>query len=217
MKKTIIPSLSLAILGILAVPVIAVMISMIFLFIKDIQSLIIEYLNNPDFLKLIRKVFSDLFCIACFIVVLGVGIYNFVELPLFGGRPFTFSGEIIQSGFFKRKKYYKKDITGIGIAPSICGNLYHNGESENLGIYIAFGNYKKSDLRDYGIINVWEAAEFCKIWPSAVNLTNKIFAKMRLPDCSKIQPLDGLLWMTYTEDNMRFLKEWMGDRFEEVV
>ena len=216
MKKKIIPSLSLAFQGILSGLFIPLWITGIYVIAVKLPFLISNCFKDINAFNIFISFGSILVITEC-IVILGLSIYNFIELCLFAGRPIKFSGNMICQGYLKIKKYYKKDVTGIGIAPTVYGNKFKNFESKTLGIYITFGNYKRSDLGEYGILTVWEVAEFCGIWPSAVNFTNRICAKIGLPDCSKIQPFDGLVWMTYTEENMRFLKEWMGDRFEEVV
>lgn len=224
MKKTFIPSVSLSLFGILCGLFVPVLFVGIYANAVDLLSQISSFFKGISFFNIFMIFTSILLIIVCGVAIT-LFLYSFVEFCLFAGRPLKFSGDMICQGYLKRKKYYKKDITGIGIAPRMWGSLYNSDaakamkiqESKAQGIYIAFGNYRSSDPGEYGIMNVWEAIEFSRFCSGGVNLNNKVHTKIGLPDCSKIQPFDGLLWLQYTEENMRFMKEWLGGRFEEVT
>ena len=224
MKKTFIPSVSLSLFGILFGLFVPVLFVGIYANAVDLPSLISSFFKGISFLNIFMIVTSIILIIVCGVAI-ALFLYSFVELWLFAGRPLKFSGDMICQGYLRRKKYYKEDITGIGVAPRLWGSLYNSDagkaigihETRTLGIYIAFGNYNRSDLGKYGILSAWEAIEFSRICPGGVKFSNKFDAKIGLPDLANIQPFDDLLWIKYTEDNMRFLKEWMGDRFEEVT
>ncbi len=147
--------------------------------------------------------------------------YGTFELFFFAGRPVKFSDDRISIGYIKKRYYEKKNITGIGIAPSVGGRLQPGAEShpmgKSMGIYIAFGNYEKSDLLDYGIREVWEMVEFRKMFPKLTEIDGKIQKILLGIDLTKIQVFDGLIWMSYTEENMRFLQNWLGSKFYEIT
>ena len=219
MKKKIIPSKGLFALSIFEFFFVAVLLCGCIekrFFFPVLLDILLDAIRTPSVFNIVMAVITTAIW-PLFIIPFAVVIYGSFEQFLFAGRPVKFSEDIIRLGYIKKKRYCKKDITGIGIAPTIYGSLFETWKSKTLGIYIAFGDYKKSDFSDYGIMSVWEMTEFRKVWPQPIDFTNRIGAKLSRPDCSKIQPLDGLLWMKYTEENMRFLKEWLGDRFEEVI
>lgn len=175
---------------------------------------VIEWLHNdPSILNIILGLLTIVlwFLLVPFMTVL-VALGS-LELYIFAGRPVKFSDDQISIGRIKKKYYDRKNITGIGIAPMLNGRLYKDWKSNSMGIYIAFGGYRKSDFSDYGIVNVCKMVEFRKVCPKAVDIE----AKRSQPDLTKIQIFDGLVWIKYTEENMRFLKEWMGSKFDEVT
>lgn len=143
---------------------------------------------------------------------------------LLSGRPLKFSEDEISLGYIKKAVYRKEDITGIGIAPLGDGSKVSNIYCNIQGIYIAFGDYKKDDLRKYGIWNVWDKVELRKIFPKIVNFSNrmtsnKTFQKLSpgIVDASGVQVFDSLLWMTYTEEKFRFLKNWLGSKYYDLM
>ena len=218
MKKKVIPSK-----GLFAISIVCFVMSLVFLWIyisyKELSEnvvLIIEQLMEPSILNILMSLIGILVLLLEPLIFVLL-VYFTVSLFLFAGRPVKFSEDTISLGYIKKRYYYKKNITGIGIAPKLFGRLYRNRKSTALGIYIAFGDYRKSDFSDYGIPKVWEMVELRKLFPKMVALDNKYDIKSSQPDCSKIQVFDGLLWMTYTEENMRFLKDWLGSKFDEVT
>ncbi len=218
MKKTVIPSKSLFALSIAFFLVIIVLIfGCITYNVFTVQAeTIIELLKEPSVFNIYLSLMGVIVLLLeplLFVLL----VYFTVAIFLFAGRPVKFSEDTIRLGYIKKKYYYKKDITGVGVAPKLYGSLHKKRNSTSMGIYIAFGDYRKSDFSDYGISNVWEMVELKKQFPKAVNLDNKIDVVASYPDCSKIQPFDGLLWMTYTEENMRFLQNWLGSKFDEVT
>ncbi len=226
MKKTFIPSKSLLAFSIVIfiVFIFSIWVCSYIEFWTTTIELISDEFKSPSIFHIFLAVADILISFVVFPFIIILLLYGAFEHYFFAGRPISFYDDTIRTGLFKKKKYYKKDITGIGIAPAIYGSLFNNcGELFNinlftdLGIYIAFGNFKRSDLSEYGIMNVWEDAEFRRILPHALDLTNKICAKSYNIDCSKIQHMDGLLWMSYTEDNLQFLQNWLGSKFDELT
>lgn len=155
-------------------------------------------------------------------------VVTFCEVFFFFAlRPFKISDELIYLGYFRKKVYKKKDITGLGIAPITEGLLMTKKPSRFQGIYITFGDYNKFDFLEYGILSVWEKVVFCKILPKTMALVhrfenNGFFDKHNsqirmILDLGPIQDFDGLLWMSYSEERLSFLKAWLGSRFYELT
>ena len=168
--------------------------------------------------------FAGLTSFAVYTPVCFILSYAVVCIFLLSGRPLKFSDDKISLGYIKKTVYRKEDITGIGIAPLGDGSKVSNIYCNIQGIYIAFGDFKKEDLRKYGIWNVWDQVELRKIFPKIVNFINrmarnKTFQKHTpgFVDASGVQVFDGLLWMTYTEENFRFLKTWLGSKYYELL
>lgn len=218
MKKKVIPSK-----GLFAISIVCFIMSLFFVWIyiryKQLSEnvvFIIELLMEPSFFNILMSLIGILVLLLEPLIFVLL-VYFTVSLFLFAGRPVKFSKDTISLGYIKKKYYYKKNITGIGVAPKLFGRLYTDHKSTAMGIYIAFGDYRKSDFSDYGIPKVWEMVELKKLFPKLVDLDNKYDIISSQPDCSKIQVFDGLLWMTYTEENMRFLQNWLGSKFDEVT
>lgn len=229
MKKTIIPSK-----GLFALSIVAFLFPACLLwgcieerfFYPVLLEIFLDAIRTPSVFYIVMAVLTIVMCIV-FVIGSAVYTYGLLELFLFAGRPIKFTEDTISLGYIKKKLYYKKNITGIGIAPVIDGNLntepvknnvYMQSMSKMQGIYIAFRDYKKSDFSDYGISSVWELVELHKILPKVVEFIHRVGPKyLNTDDTSKIQVFDGLLWMTYTEENMRFLQNWLGSKFYEIT
>ena len=161
------------------------------------------------------------------VFVMLAGIVLGVKLIYYSSRPLRFYSDEICVGIFKKKNYRKCDISGIGIAPAFLGpkynkmtqnNIYIRNQDKKLGIYIAFGNFRAKDFSDYGILPVWQMIELHKIFPKAVEFDNRIDKKLLQVDAlGSIQKFSSLLWISYTEDNMSFLRQWLGTRYDEVT
>lgn len=219
MRKTVIPSkglFALSIFGVIMdVIIIWTYIKLHFWYIPI--GLIDWLLNDPGLLNLFVVLLMIVFCLLILPVMMVVFAFGSWELYILAGRPIKFSDDKISIGYIKKKYYDKKNITGVGIESSLSGRLYTDHKSTAMGIYIAFGDYRKSDFSDYGISNVWEMVEFHKVCPKAVDIDVKIQTKTSQPDLTKIHIFDGLVWMTYTEENFRFLQNWLGSKFDEVT
>ena len=212
MKKTILPSKGLFALSIVAFVFLAVLIwGCIYVgMLSASVGLLIYIIRNLDIFNAFL-LFTVPICMLLLLLCFALMLYGALELFMFAGRPVKFSEDTISLGYIKKKRYYKKNITGIGIAPWIEG-------SKGLGIYIALGDYNESDFSKFGIMTVWELVEFRKVLPKVVEFLHRVGPKyLKTDDTSNIQRCDGLLWMTYTEENMRFLQNWLGSKFDEVT
>lgn len=213
MKKTIIPSK-----GLFALSIVAFLFPACLLwgcieerfFYPVLLEIFLDAIRTPSVFYIVMAVLTIVMCIV-FVIGSAVYTYGLLELFLFAGRPVKFSEDTISLGYIKKKHYYKKDITGIGIAPWLVG---YKGN----GIYITFGDYDKSFFSKIGIMPVWDVVEFHKVLPKVVEFLHKVGAKIsHTDDTINIQRSDGLLWMTYTEENMRFLQNWLGSKFYEIT
>ena len=213
MKKTILPSKGLFLFSIVAFLFPACLLWGCIeerFFYPVLLEIFLDAIRTPSVFYIVMAVLTIVMCI---VIVIGSAVYTYglLELFFFAGRPIKFSEDMISIGYIKKKHYYKKNITGIGIAPWIEG-------SKGLGIYIAFGDYNESDFSKFGIMTVWELVEFRKVLPKVVEFLHRVGPKyLKTDDTSNIQRCDGLLWMTYTEENMRFLQNWLGSKFDEVT
>ncbi len=194
---------------------------------STVLEILIDVFNAPDVFSIIMVAIDIIISFAFIPFLIILFFYGALELFLFAGRPLKFSEDMVSIGYIKKKHYYKKNITGIGIATVIDGNLNREPVKNNVfmqnmnkmqGIYIVFGDYKKSDLSEYGIMTVWELVELHKILPKVVEFLHRVGPKyLNTDDTSNIQRCDGLVWMTYTEENFRFLQNWLGSKFDEVT
>ncbi len=213
MKKTILPSKGLVAFSIVGFLFIAGLLWGCIeerFFYPVLLEILLDAIRTPSVFYIFMTVMIIAMCIL-FIIGIAITIYSSLELVIFAGRPIKFSEEMISIGYIKKKLYYKKNITGIGIAPWIEG-------SKGLGIYIAFGDYNESDFSKFGIMTVWELVEFRKVLPKVVEFLHRAGPKyLNTDDTSNIQRCDGLVWMTYTEENFRFLQNWLGSKFDEVT
>ena len=131
----------------------------------------------------------------------------------------------------KKKTYRKKDITAIGIAPALDGSLNTKTPSKFQGIYITFGRCNRGDFSDHGIVFVWTWVVLRRALPRTIlrlgritdskffhnNIRQEYIPPYMSSNLSQIQDFDGLLWMSYSEERLSFLKAWLGSRFYELT
>lgn len=168
--------------------------------------------------------FAGLTGVVAYTPICFMASFSVVYLFLVSGRPMKFSEDEISFGYIKKTVYRKEDITGIGIAPLVSENPIEQARCKTQGIYIAFGDYKKEDMRKYGVLNVFEQVEIRKILPKSIKFinrmtSNKTFQKHApgISDASGVHVFDGMLWTTYTEEKFRFLKTWLGSKYYELL
>lgn len=224
MKKTIIPSKHYFILAILAFPMSLFLIAnwpemgMFSPVEMVIDAFKLNGVIGPFLLVFMALIWFCGYTGTCFISAF-CAIYMF----LLSSRPIRFSDDMISLGYIKKDLYRKDDITGIEIAPLASDNPMEQALCKTMGIYIAFGDYRKEDMRKYGILNVYQQVELSKKIPKAVKFinrmtSNKTFQKYApgVSDASGVQVFDGMLWMTYTEENFRFLRNWLGSKYYDI-
>ena len=223
MKKSFVPSKRILVVFVFIVLVIPFLLSTVPSFLHD-SFLLLRTSNFSGTVKVIMCTILAVQFLPIYLVICLFLLYCGSLFFLFACRPVRFCGRDIYSGYIMKRKYRQENITGIGIAPVIDGLLLKPESSKFQGIYIAFGSYRKSDITEYGILNVWEVTEFRKVFPKVVHLMNRIVNSNILKkhghrelDLTKIQDFDGLLWMSYSEERLSFLKAWLGSRFYELT
>ena len=224
MRKTILPSKRYFVLSVLGILMTLFLIEEWPRVMGTAIECLVEAFSSHSRLDIILSVFAALIALLvisplCFIIAFSV-IYLF----LVSGRPMKFSEDEISFGYIKKTVYRKEDITGIGVALLVSENPIEQARCKTQGIYIAFGDYKKEDMRKYGILNVFEQVEIRKILPKSIKFinrmtSNKTFQKHApgISDASGVHVFDGMLWTTYTEEKFRFLKTWLGSKYYELL
>lgn len=225
MKKTIVPSKQYFALSVLGFIMVAFIISEWPYSMRiAIYCLIEETSRAASFFETFLFAFAGLAGILSYIFVCPILAFCIIYMFLLSSRPIRFSDNTISLGYIKKDIYRKEEITGIGIAPLASDNPMEQALCKTIGIYIAFGDYRKEDMRKYGILNVYQQVELSKKIPKAVKFinrmtSNKTFQKHMpgMSDASGVQVFDGMLWMTYTEENFRFLRDWLGSKYYEII
>lgn len=224
MKKTIVPSKQYFALSVLGFIMVAFIISECPDVMRTaIYCLIEETSRAASIFETFLFAFAGLAGVLSCIFVCPIIVFSVICMFLFSSRPIRFFDDGISLGYIKKDIYWKEEIAGIGIAPLASDNPMEQALCKTMGIYIAFGDYRKEDMRKYGIWNVWDQVELRKRFPRIINFRNRItsnktFQKYApgVSDASGVQVFDGMLWMTYTEENFRFLRNWLGSKYYEI-
>lgn len=224
MKRTIIPYKQYLVLSILDFFMTLFMISEWPRFMCDTVSFIFDAFRAHSRFNVFMSITSALVVLFVYAPCCLFFLFCVIYLFLLSGRTIKFSEDVIIQGFIKKDVYRKEDITGIGIAPLASELPKEQAFCNALGIYVAFGDYKEEDMKKYGIWNVYQQVELSKKMPRAIKRLNKIsssktFQKLApgVSDASGVHVFDGMLWMTYTEENFRFLKNWLGSKYYEIL